>query len=131
MSSRDWANWMDIVPKEFLEEYVPDEYKAFMETCERDDEDFKQIAHYLSYEAAEVSGPVSTAFDKLNDKFLEKSGLTLGMREIDSNNNDDAPEIEDGGHFILLDDMYVERPEVIALNNMGANISRWSYVSWG
>lgn len=130
MSSHDWANSMNSISKTFLETSFPNEYKVFIDICEKDEEDFDQIAHYLSYEPAEVSEEVNTAFNNLNFAFYKKHGLNLSMRRIDSD-VDTAPDIEDGAYFVLEEDMYIVRPEVETLNKLGADIKNESYVSWG
>ena len=128
------ANFAMVMDTEKVEALVAEPFAVFQETLDKYRLTFDSIAetYAMAYDyniKAIIDGKeidieaarkeVTTAFRAVESEFKEKTGFSLNVEyhnQDENGANDD--EVDGGFYFLLFDEVYQERPEATALNEI-------------
>ena len=128
------ANFAMVMDTEKVEALVAEPFAVFQETLDKYRLTFDSFAetYAMAYDyniKAIIDGKeidieaarkeVTTAFRAVESEFKEKTGFSLNVEyhnQDENGANDD--EVDGGFYFLLFDEVYQERPEATALNEI-------------
>ena len=128
------ANFAMVMDTEKVEALVAEPFAVFQETLDKyhltfdnfaetyamaNDYDIKAIIDGKKIDIEAARKEVTTAFQAVESEFKSKTGFSLNVEyhnQDENGANDD--EVDGGFYFLLFDEVYQERPEATALNEI-------------